>query len=76
MNATRLVVFFVGVVLVIVAAWMLFVQTGLSRWIPMGIAAAALLFFIGVVIMGASEKIPSEHKSSRTTVEEHHGEHP
>lgn len=52
--------FFIGVLLVIAAAWMLLVQTGLSRWIPAGIAGAAILLFIGVAVMGASEKFPSD----------------
>jgi hypothetical protein len=61
MNAARLLLFFVGVVLVIVAASMLFFQTGLNKWVPAGIAGAALLLFIGVAVMGASEKVPAEH---------------
>jgi hypothetical protein len=86
MNAARLLLFFVGVILVIVAATMLFFQSGLSKWVPAGIAGAALLLFIGVAVMGASEKVPAEHGHHETSghhdsggpmvvekrVEEHH----
>jgi hypothetical protein len=61
MNAARMVMFFFGVFLVILAAWMLFTTTGLSRWVPAGIAGAAILLFIGAAVMGASEKFPSDH---------------
>lgn len=65
--------FFVGVILVIVAASMLFFATGLNHWVPAGIAGAALLLFIGVAIMGASEKVPAEHGHHDSG---HHGDGP
>lgn len=79
MNTTRWVTLLAGVGLVILAAWMLFTQAGVSRWIPIGVAAAALLLFIGVVMMGAPETLPSEHGTGHhgTNLELHrHHEHP
>ncbi len=73
MNAARLVLFLVGVILVIAAASMLFFQAGLDRWVPAGIAGAALLLFIGVAVMGASEKVPAEHDHHDSG---HHGDGP
>jgi len=73
MNATRVLVWVIGLALVVVAAYMLFFQTGLNRFVPLGIAAAGLLLIIGVSIMSMSEKLPGDHEEK--VVEEHHEHH-
>ena len=76
--SVRLAIYFVGVVLVLVAAWMLFFEAGLNRWIPVGIAAAALLLIIGISVMGAADRaeLPRERTVERgDEVHEHHVHH-
>ncbi len=62
MNGTRMVVFVLGIALVIVGAWMLFVQTGADRWVPLGVAGAGLIVLIGLMVVGFSENATSERK--------------
>ncbi|MFO1533038.1 MAG: hypothetical protein ABR562_04970 [Thermoplasmatota archaeon] len=71
MNGTRMVVFILGLALVLVGAWMLFFQTGLSKWVPVGIAGAGLLVLIGLLVIGFSEDASSDHKTVEH-VDEHH----
>lgn len=65
-----MVVFILGLALVLVGAWMLFFQTGLDRWVPMGIAGAGLLVLIGLLVIGFSENASGDHKTV-----EHYDEH-
>jgi hypothetical protein len=71
MNAARVVVFILGLALVLVGAWMLFTQTGLDRWVPIGIAAAGLLVLIGLLVIGFSES-GGDHTSVEHHEERHH----
>jgi CHASE2 domain-containing sensor protein len=71
MNGARMVVFVLGLALILVGAWMLFVQANLSRWIPIGIAGAGLLVLIGLLVIGFSENASSDHEVIEH-VDEHH----
>jgi len=62
MNGTRLVVWIIGVALVVFAIFLLFFQTGLSAYVPAGIALAGLILIVGVIVMSAAEGMHShEH---------------
>ena len=71
MNGTRMVVFILGLALVLVGAWMLFFQTGLSKWVPIGIAGAGLLVLVGLLVIGFSENATDDHKHVEY-IDEHH----
>lgn len=60
MNGTRLVVWLIGVALVVVAMFLLFFETGVASYVPVGIALAGLLLIVGVIVMGMSEKMRGE----------------
>jgi small neutral amino acid transporter SnatA (MarC family) len=72
MDATRVLIWIIGLALVVVAAFMLFFQTGLNRFVPLSIAGAGLLLIIGVAVMSMSEKMHDDHE---TVTEEHHEHH-
>lgn len=57
MNGARFLVYVLGLVLVGAALWMLFFETGLSRWIPFGILAFVVLLVLGLGIMGSSDRL-------------------
>lgn len=66
MNATRAILWVLGVVFVLGGAYMLYFQAGLNRWVSIGILTAGFLLFIGLAVMGFAGSAPSE----RTTVVE------
>lgn len=64
-----------GVLLVLAAVFIFFMETGLARWVPFSLAAAGVILFIGLAIMSFAEKSPSEPvvEERRTHhVDEHH----
>ena len=78
MNGTRAVMWIIGVCLVLAAAFIFFFATGLDRWIPFSIAAAAVILFIGLAVMSFAEKSHDSHGGGHTDVnvnEGHHGHH-
>lgn len=60
MNAPRFVVYILGLILVGVALWMLFVQTGINRWVPFGILAFVVLLVIGLGVMGSADRLDED----------------
>jgi hypothetical protein len=63
----------IGVILVLAAAFIFFVSTGLARWIPFSIAAAAVILFIGLAVMSFAEKASDDHDGrSDVHIDEHH----
>lgn len=66
-----MVVFILGLALILVGAWMLFFQTGLNQWVPVGVAGAGLLVLIGLLVIGFSENATSDHKRVEH-IDEHH----
>ncbi|MHB8634725.1 MAG: hypothetical protein ACYDBQ_12325 [Thermoplasmatota archaeon] len=65
MTATRGIVYFVGIGLVLVALWMFFVQTNLNRWVPVGLAVAAVVLIVGVSVMSFAETSPQTNLPRR-----------
>lgn len=51
MNTTRAILLAVGVVTVLVGAYLLYFEANLDRWVSIGIVTAGILLFIGVVVM-------------------------
>ena len=69
MNAGRVVLYFLGIVLVVAALAIFFFQTGLNRWVPVSLLAAGVLLIIGLAVMSFADSAPPEHRHSHT-----HGE--
>jgi hypothetical protein len=65
MSASRAVMYFLGVILVVVALAMFFFQTGLDRWVPVGLLAAGVLLIIGLAVMSFADSAPPEHTHRR-----------
>ncbi|HUR25879.1 MAG TPA: hypothetical protein VM327_07705 [Candidatus Thermoplasmatota archaeon] len=60
LSAGRAIMYFLGVILVIAALAMLFFQTGLQRWVPVGLLAAGVLLIIGLAVMSFADNAPEE----------------
>lgn len=60
LSASRAVLYFLGVVLVIAALAIFFFQTGLDRWVPVGLLAAGVLLIIGLAVMSFADSAPSD----------------
>ena len=59
-SAGRAILYFLGVILVIAALAMFFFQTGLDRWVPVGLLAAGVLLIIGLAVMSFADNAPNE----------------
>ena len=70
MSASRAVMYFLGVILVVVALAMFFFQTNLDRWVPVGLLAAGVLLIIGLAVMSFADSAPPEH--TRRDTHHHH----
>lgn len=70
-SAGRAILYFLGVILVIAALAMFFFQTGLDRWVPVGLLAAGVLLIIGLAVMSFADNAP-EDRSHRAV---HGGSH-
>jgi uncharacterized membrane protein len=68
MSASRTMLYFLGIVLVIVAISVFFFTAGLNRWIPVSMLAAGILLIIGLSVMGFAEDAPER---SHGHVDEH-----
>ena len=69
-SAGRAILYFLGVILVIAALAMFFFQTGLDRWIPVGLLAAGVLLIIGLAVMSFADNAPEDRSYHNT-----HGHH-
>lgn len=72
MNAARTLLYTLGTLLVIAGIVMLFFETGLSAWVPPGIALAGLVIVIGVAVLGLSDRAQDDKRVDETHVERHH----
>lgn len=70
LSAGRAILYFLGVILVIAALAMFFFETGLQRWVPVGLLAAGVLLIIGLAVMSFADNAPEE----RTRGHGHHDE--
>lgn len=68
MSGSRTMLYFLGIVLVVIAVAVFFFAAGLNRWIPVSMLAAGILLIIGLSVMGFSHDAPE-----RRRVDEHHG---
>lgn len=66
MSAGRGILYLLGVVLVVGALAMFFFQTGLNRWVPVGLLAAGVLLIIGLAVMSFANTAPEEPRVRRT----------
>lgn len=60
LSAGRALLYFLGVILVIGALAMFFFETGLDRWVPVGLLAAGVLLIIGLAVMSFADSAPSD----------------
>ena len=60
MSASRTLLYFLGIVLVVVALVVFFQAADLSRWIPVSMLAAGILLIIGLSVMGFAEDAPEK----------------
>jgi hypothetical protein len=60
MNATRSVMWMVGLVAILAGAYLLYFEAGLDRWVSIGILGAGLLLFVGLAVMTFASGAPSE----------------
>lgn len=72
MNASRLVLYLFGGALVVLSLWMMFFETGLNRWVPIGVAAAGLLLIVGLIVMGSADEVTEDAHHRDVEVQEHH----
>jgi hypothetical protein len=59
-SAGRAILYFLGVILVVMALAMFFFQTGLDRWVPVGLLAAGVLLIIGLAVMSFADTAPED----------------
>lgn len=60
MNATRAILWVLGIVFVLGGAYMLYFEADLNRWVSIGILTAGFLLFIGLAILGFANRAPSD----------------
>ena len=60
LSASRAILYFLGIILVIAALSIFFVQTNLSRWVPVSLLAAGVLLIIGLAVMSFADSAPSD----------------
>ncbi|HVL88485.1 MAG TPA: hypothetical protein VM681_10860 [Candidatus Thermoplasmatota archaeon] len=75
MYGTRMATWVLGLVLVILAIALLFFTTGLDRFVPVSVAAAALLLIVGVAVMAMADRVGA-YPTDRTYVDERYVERP
>lgn len=61
LSASRAILYFLGIFLVIAALAIFFFQTGLDRWVPVSLLAAGVLLIIGLAVMSFADSAPAEH---------------
>ncbi|HUR24439.1 MAG TPA: hypothetical protein VM327_00300 [Candidatus Thermoplasmatota archaeon] len=60
MNATRAVIWMLGLVAILAGAYLLYFEAGLDRWISIGLLGAGLLLFVGLAIMTFANNAPRD----------------
>lgn len=64
MNATRTVLWMVGLVAIVGGAALLYFEAGLDRWVSIGIVGAGLLVFVGLAVMTFATNSPAEPRGA------------
>lgn len=65
MGYTRLLVYLVGLVVVVLAAWLFLTQTPVADVLPAGVALAIVLLLVGIGIMASARSINDARYSRR-----------
>ena len=65
MGATRIAVYLVGLLLVVVAAWVFLTQTDVGRTVPAGVGLALILLLVGIGVMASAKSINDSRISRR-----------
>lgn len=65
MNPGRVVLYFLGIILVVAALAIFFFQTGLNRWVPVSLLAAGVLLIIGLAVMSFADSAPEDRTYRR-----------
>lgn len=65
MGYTRLLVYLVGLILVVTAAWIFLTQTPVGNVVPSGVALAIILLLVGIGIMASAKSINDARYSRR-----------
>ena len=65
MGATRIAVYLVGLLLVVVAAWVFLTQTDVGRSVPAGIGLSLNLLLVGIGVMASAKSINDSRVSRR-----------
>lgn len=71
MSAGRSILYLLGIILVVAALAMFFFQSGLDRWVPVGLLAAGVLLIIGLAVMSFANNAPEERRVRRTYDDTH-----
>ena len=74
MSAGRSILYLLGILLVIAALAMFFFESGLNRWVPVGLLAAGVLLIIGLAVMSFANTAPEERHTHARTYDDTHGE--
>jgi hypothetical protein len=69
MSTGRTILYFLGILLVVAALMVFFFQSGLNRWVPVGLLAAGVLLIIGLAVMSFADSAPVDRP-----VVEHRGD--
>ena len=65
----RFATYMIGVVLLVVAVWLVLTTLDVIAVLPATIIAAILLFVLGLGVIGASRRAPREPRQTETTVQ-------
>lgn len=60
MSPARMLLYFFGILLVVMSIGIFFFQTGLDEWVPVSLLVAGILLIIGLAVMGFADNAPSE----------------
>ena len=68
MGYARLAIYVIGLMIVVMAAWIFLTQTPLGETIPAGVALAMILLLVGIGVMAAARSIDDTFYSRRRVV--------
>lgn len=67
MGATRLAIYLVGLVIVVLAAWVFLTQTPIGKSVPATVAIAIILLLVGVGVMASARSVNDSRYTRRVT---------
>lgn len=59
-RSLRLIVYLIGLAVVLAGVFVLFTQTGLADWIPVGLVVAVILLILGIAVMAMSDRFGAD----------------